>query len=46
MPFTASIVQRVFTCIPDKVIRRGDASWLHPLTRVVTGSDISVIRFY
>jgi len=31
MPFTASIVERNFAYVPDKILRLGGASWLRPL---------------
>jgi len=31
MPFTASIIERSFAYVPDKILKLGGATWLRPL---------------
>jgi hypothetical protein len=45
MPFTASIVDRVFCCVPDKVIRLGGASWLRPMGGPTLAAPWERLRF-
>jgi len=45
MPFSASIVNRVFSCVPDKVIRLGGASWLRPMGGPTLPANWERIRF-
>lgn len=45
MPYTAAIVERVFTCVPDRVIRLGGASWLRPMGGPTLPPNWERIRF-